>query len=92
MSLGFPTRSNTNQSVQEKKMARGLEFWIKEVEELYYLYSKIKGADQLCCSCAADMRLCFAYVKSRFSHDIAQLSLSTSLKTFCMAKQYIIPE
>ena len=28
-------------------MARGLKFWIKEVEGLYYLYSINKDADQL---------------------------------------------
>ena len=28
LSLGFPTRSNTNRAVQPQKMARGLKFWI----------------------------------------------------------------
>ena len=57
----FPTRSNTNRSVQPQKMARGMKFWIEEVEEMYYLStSESKGTDQLCGS---------ANAKSRFSHD-----------------------
>ena len=50
-------------------MARGLKFWIYEVEGLSYLCSEKKGADQLHGCCAADLRLYFAYAKSRFSHD-----------------------
>ena len=47
LSSGFPTRSETNRTVQQQKMARDLK--IKKVEELYYLYSENKGhgADQL---------------------------------------------
>ena len=52
-------------------MARGLKFRILKVEALYYLCSKNKGADQLCGYCEADLRLCFAYAKSQFSHDEA---------------------
>ena len=37
-----------NRAVQPQKIARGLKFWIKEVEGLYYVYSVNKGADQLC--------------------------------------------
>ena len=40
--------SDTNQAVQPQKMARGLKFWIKEVEGLYNLCSENKGANQLC--------------------------------------------
>ena len=36
----FLTRSDTNQAVQPKKMARGLKCRIYEVEGLYYLYSE----------------------------------------------------
>ena len=59
----FPTWSDTNQAVQLQKMARGLKFRIKEVEELYYLCSENKGADQLCGYCEADLRLCFRICK-----------------------------
>ena len=56
---GVPTRSGTNQAVQPQKMARGLKFRIYEVEELFYLFSKNKGADQLRGYPEADLRLCF---------------------------------
>ena len=59
----FPTRSHTRRAVQPQKMARGLKFGIKKVEELYYLCSKNKGADQLHGYCEADLRLCFGICK-----------------------------
>ena len=55
----FLTRSDTNQAVQLQKMARGLKFWVKKVEGLYYLCSENKGADQLRGHLEADLRLCF---------------------------------
>ena len=45
MSSGYLTSSGINQAVQLQKMAKGLKFRILEVEELYYLCSKYKGAD-----------------------------------------------
>ena len=48
LSLGFQTRSDTNQAVQPQKMARGSNFQISEVDGSYYLFSKNRGADQLC--------------------------------------------
>ena len=59
----FPTRSDTNQAVQPKEMARGLKFGIKEVEGLYYPCSENKGADQLRGYREADLRLCFRICK-----------------------------
>ena len=38
---------DTKQAVQPQKMARSLKVRILEVEELYYLSSENKGADQL---------------------------------------------
>ena len=38
---------------------KSLKVWIEEVEGLYYLCSKNKGADQLCGYPTADLRLCF---------------------------------
>ena len=35
LTLWIPTRSDTNRAVQPLEMARGLKFWIKEVEVLY---------------------------------------------------------
>ena len=59
-----PTRSDTNRSVQLQKIARSLKFQIQEEEELYYLFSENKGADQLCNYCEADLRLCFCIGKN----------------------------
>ena len=39
LSWEFLTRSETNRAVQPQKMARGLKFWVEEVEGLYYLCS-----------------------------------------------------
>ena len=44
-----------------QKMTRGLKIRIKEVEGLYYLCNKNKGADQL--RGEADLRLCFRICK-----------------------------
>ena len=58
-SSGFPTRSDTSQSVQSQKKVRILKFWTEVEEESYYLSSENKDADQLCSYCTADLRLCF---------------------------------
>ena len=52
-------------------MARGLKFRIYVVEELYYPYSKNKGAEKLICV------FVFAYAKSRFSIDEARIMFMT---------------
>ena len=57
--LWFPTRSDTNRSVQSQKRARILKFRIQVEEELYYPSSENKGADQLRGYREADLRLCF---------------------------------
>ena len=72
----FQTRSDTNQAVQLQKVARGLKFWFKEVEGLFYLCSENKGADQLRGYREADLRLFFAYAKCWFSHDTAHLMIT----------------
>ena len=59
----FPTWSDTNWAVQLQKMARGLKLRIWKVEELYYLCSENKGADQLLGYREADLRLCFRICK-----------------------------
>ena len=48
---GLATRSNTNRHVKSKKKVRILKFWVEVEEELYYLRSENKGADQLCGNC-----------------------------------------
>ena len=45
----------------------------KKEENFYILSSRNKGADQLHCYRAADLRLCFNICKSRFSHDAAHV-------------------
>ena len=47
LSLGFPTRYDTNQAVQQQNLAERLKVWILEVEGLNFGCSKNKGADQL---------------------------------------------
>ena len=56
--MWFPNRTDTNRPVQAQKRDRSLKFWIYKVEELYYLCSENKGADQLRSYCEADLRLC----------------------------------
>ena len=57
--MWFPNRSDTNPPVQIQKQARSLKFRIYVEEELYYLSSENKGADQLRGYREADLRLCF---------------------------------
>ena len=56
---------DTNQPVQSQRKVRNLKFGFKKKEELYYTFSKIKGADQLCSYCTADLRLCFRIDKKQ---------------------------
>ena len=67
MSSGCPTRSDTNRAVQPQRMARGLKFWIEEVEGLYCLY-KVKKV-LISCVVTAQLNFVFTYAKSWFSHD-----------------------
>ena len=55
--------SDTNRAGQSQKMVRGLNLRFKEEEELYYLGSENKGADQLRGYHAADLRLCFSHMQ-----------------------------
>ena len=57
LTIWFPNRSDTNQAVQAKKMAKSWKCWILKVEELYYPCSENKGADQLRSYCKADLHL-----------------------------------
>ena len=62
--LGFPTRSDTNRTVQPQKMARGLKFRLYEEEGLHYICSENKGADQVRGYREADLCLCFRICKN----------------------------
>ena len=63
-SLWFSTRSDINRPIQLKKKAGSLKFQILEEDELFYLSSENKGADQLCRYCTADLRLLFSHRKN----------------------------
>ena len=67
LTMWFPARSDTNRAAQAQKMARGLKFWIQNVDELYYPCSENKDADQL-------RSYCFAYADCLFSHEASQIS------------------
>ena len=73
--FGFPTRSDTNQSVQLQKMDRSLKFRISEEEELNYPSSENKDADQLRSYRRADLGLCFRIDNDLVSHDVAHIYL-----------------
>ena len=76
LSLGFLTRSDTNQNVQSQRMARSLKIQIYVVKGLYYLCSENKGTNQLNFLVTAKLIRCafvFTYAKGRFSHDAAQI-------------------
>ena len=60
----FPTWSDTNQTVQLQKMARGLKIQIQKVKGLYYLCSENKDTDQLRGYREAVLRLCFSICKT----------------------------
>ena len=76
--IWVPTRSDTNRAVQSQKMVRGWKFWIEKVEDLYYLCSKSKGADQLIqlrftVTAKLICAFVFAYADCWFSHAEAHL-------------------
>ena len=62
--LRFPTRCDTNQAVQPQKMNRGLKFWIKEVEGLYYGIFVAKT--KVLISCVVTTQLICAFVFASF--------------------------
>ena len=72
--IRFPNRSDTNQAVQSQKQARSLKFRILEEEEVYYLCSENKGADQL----LGYRVFVFTYVDCWFSHEAARIEQFTS--------------
>ena len=74
LSLGFPTRSDTNRAVQPQRMATGWKFPIYVVEGLYYLCSENKGAVSFMVTTKLICAFDFAYAEERFSHDTAQIT------------------
>ena len=76
--MWFPNRSDTNRAVQAQKMARDWKFWIQKVENLYYLCSENKGADQLLSYCESAPLFSHNYADCWFSHDLAHMSRKSS--------------
>ena len=77
-SSGFPTRSDTNRAARSLKMARGLKFRIKVVDSRDCTIRMAK-TKELISFVVTPKLICifvFAYAKSRFSHNEAQLKLS----------------
>ena len=72
----FSTWSDIKRALLPQKMARGLKIRIYEVEGLYYPSSGNKDAEHLR---EVDLRLCFPYAKSRFSHNEAQITCGVSM-------------
>ena len=58
-----------------------MKYQIKQVEGLYYLCSKNKGADQLICA------FVFAFAKSRFSHDTVHMRLNKSESFYAIREE-----
>ena len=60
---GFPTRSDTNRTVQSQKKARSLKFRTKRNCTIRVAKTKALS-DQLRSYCEADLRLCFRIGKN----------------------------
>ena len=71
----FPTWSDTNEAVQPQKMARGLKFWIKKVEERDRTISVAKKKSLISLAVTAKLFCVFvvAFAKRWFSHDAAKI-------------------
>ena len=63
---GFQPGPTQTGAAQLMNMARGLKFWIYEVEGLYYPCSENKDADQLAVTTKLICVFVFAYAKSGF--------------------------
>ena len=61
-------------------MVRGLKFWIKEVEGLYYVAKTKVLIDQAAVTAQLICAFVFAYAKNRFSHDVAHIVMDNALK------------
>ena len=61
--------------MQPQELGRCLKFRIQKEEGLYYLCSENKGADQLWVTAKLICVFVFAYLKSRFSHNVAHIGL-----------------
>ena len=75
LSSGFPTRSNTNGTVQPQRIVRGFKFCTIYVAKTKALVSCVATAQLIC---AFD----FTYAKSKFSHDTAHIIFISLYKEY----------
>ena len=81
--MWFPNTSDTNTSDTLQKNARSLKFWIYVEEELYYLCSENKGADQLRSHCEANLRLWFRICRLLVSSEAVHIFPGRCFKNAC---------
>ena len=73
VSLGFPTRADTNRTVHPQN--HSLKFAIVEVERLYNICSKTKALISRGVTAQPICVFVFAHAKSRFSCDGAHITI-----------------
>ena len=81
LTMWFPNRSDTNWPVQSLKQARSLEFWIYLEEGLCHPCTVSVAKSKALISFAVTAKLIcafvFAYADCWFSHEAAQMSITT---------------
>ena len=78
LSSEFPTRSDTNRTVQPKNTAKGLKFRMQKVEGLNFLCSKYQRERN-----TADLRLCLRLCKKQvFSWHGSNMTISICLNYY----------
>ena len=70
--------SDQDRAVKPQKMARGLKFWIQEEKECCYLCRENKALISYVATAQLICASVFAFAKSRYSHDAAQISFFSS--------------
>ena len=83
--------SDTNQAVQSLNMARGLKSRIQREEEVYYTCSeKTKALISFAVTAKLICVFVFAYAKSRFSNNEAQLWHSLGIQYNCRTLENLV--
>ena len=70
-----PTIWVSDQAVQSQKMARGCNFWIWKVKELFYRVAETKALISFAVTAKLICAFDFAYTDCWFSYAVAQMSL-----------------
>ena len=71
--MWFPNRSDTNQAVQSQKMARSLNFGVKERRNCIIRVAKTKALISFAVTAKLICAFVFAYADCWFSHVMAHL-------------------